>query len=74
MRFCPVLFATEPAPAAGAAGEAQPAAAATAGGLPYRLVLAVATMDSIVRPAAQCLRGVPGWHGMARYVHCAALS
>lgn len=51
VRFCPVLFAAEPAPAAGAAGEARPAAAATAGRLPYRLVLAVATMDSIVRPA-----------------------
>ena len=50
--FCPVLFAAEPPGAPDTSATAVPAApapAAPAGGLPYRLVLAVATLDSIVR-------------------------
>ncbi len=54
VRFCPVLFAAELATEHAASGEA-PAAmapAANACRLPYRLVLAVATLDSVVRALA----------------------
>ena len=58
VRFCPVLFAAELAPEHAASGEAPAATApaASACRLPYRLVLAVATLDSIVRALAAA------WH------------
>ena len=72
-RFCPVLFAATPPAAPDTSATAVPAApapAAPAGGLPYRLVLAVATLDSIVRwpPHLSGLHSEPGLQKAACWI------